>query len=105
MDGQAQLPIGEPEPLPVIPWSGKTIPLPAGHVPNFVDLGDGRTIDDHRLPVILGALLALHPEAERLRKVAADRPGLSVEPSEGSMCMVRLAGEPVGLFDARLLDA
>jgi hypothetical protein len=95
--------------LPVILWEeGMVIPEPEGHVPNYIDLGGGLTVDEYRLPWILDALLKEHPEAERIREIYAERPGLNLEPEDAEhMIMVRLAatGEPVGLFDSRLLRA
>jgi hypothetical protein len=96
--------------LPVLRWTeGSQIEMPEGHVPSYVDMGMGRTIDEGRLYWILDALLAEHPEAERLRKV----PGLSLARAEDTgaardyagMLVVFLAKEPVGMFDPRLLDA
>jgi hypothetical protein len=93
--------------LPVIRWhEGMIVPKPEGYVPQFKDVGLGKTIDEALLPWILDALLAEHPDAERLRKITTDRPGLNLEHRE-DMILVKLAatGEPVGLFDRRLLDA
>lgn len=102
-------PTGESRRLPVIPWEeGFKFVEPPGYVPSFADLGLGKTVDEARLPWILDALLVEHPEAERLRAVTADQPGLDVEPQpDGTMVLVKLAatGEAIGLFDRRLLEA
>jgi hypothetical protein len=92
--------------LPVIRWTpGMTVPKPEGHVPRFIEVGLGEVIDEALLPWILDALLAEHPDAERLREITREQPGLNLE-REGDMILVRLStGEPVGLFDRRVLDA
>ena len=92
--------------LPVIGWhEGMTVPKPEGHVPRFIEVGMGKVIDEALLAWILDALLKEHPEAERLRTVWTERPGLNVE-RQGDMILVRLTtGEPVGLFDPRLVYA
>jgi hypothetical protein len=99
----------EPRELPVIRWTpGMKVPEPEGRVPSYVEVGVGEVIDEERLRWIIDALLDEHPEAERLRVVAATRPGLDAEPGElrgEPMVAVRLAGEVIGYFDPRLLDA
>jgi hypothetical protein len=99
----------EPRELPVIRWTpGMKVPLPEGHVPSYVEVGPGEVIDEALLRWILDALLDEHSEAERLRLVAATRPGLDAEPGElhgEPMVAVRLVGEVIGYFDPRLLKA
>jgi hypothetical protein len=100
--------------LPVIRWhEGLTVPKPEGHVPSFIEVGEAgnperppRVIDEELAAWICDALLAEHPESERLREIWTKRPGLNFELRE-DMILVKLAatGEPVGLFDRRLLNA
>jgi hypothetical protein len=95
------------EMLPVIRWhEGMIVPKPEGHVPRYVEVGIGRVIDEALLAWILDALLAEHPDADRLRQVITERPGLSARRQDDGMIVVMVAtGEPFGLFDPRLLDA
>ena len=95
--------------LPVLRWhEGMAVHTPDDDAPIYVDVGVGRRIDEHRWYWLLSAILAEHPEPERLTQAMAERPGLTVE-------AVRLDGEPllaivlnggiIGYFDNRLLDA
>src|SRR5947209_5423251 len=88
--------------LPVIRWQeGMEIPQPPDHVPQYVDLGLGFTVDEARLPWILDALLAEHPESERLRAEARAHPGLDIDRHHDQLVCVILAatGESIGMFD------
>jgi hypothetical protein len=96
----------EPISLVVLDWhEGMEVPIPPHYRPIYVDLGGGQTIDQSRLYYILGAILHEHPERERLQRIAAERPGLDMEPVPSGMVAIRLGGEPIGLFDPKLLDA
>ena len=92
--------------LPVLRWTEDfRFAEPTGYVPEFYEIGGGVVLDEHRLPLILDALLATHPEAERIRLSARERPGLGLDLGADGMIAVFLGDEPVGLFDRRLLVA
>jgi hypothetical protein len=48
----------------------------ASYKPFYVEVGGGVVVDENRLPLILNALLARHPEADRLRQELTEHPGL-----------------------------
>lgn len=95
--------------LPVLRWEdGMKVHLLEEYAPSYVDVGLGRKIEEHRWYWILSAVLAEHPEADRLRQVMAERSGLTVEQVrlDGEpLLAVVLGGEIIGYFDGRLLQA
>lgn len=99
--------------LPVIRWhEGMTFPQVRGHAPSFIEVDDGaghhHVVDESRWYWICHALLTTHPESERLLALVTERPGLEIQRQreEDAMVVVAVAtGEPIGLFDPRLLDA
>lgn len=94
--------------LPILRWHPNVKNwLPPEHVPDYVDAGGGKTIDENRLYWIADALLETHPEAERLRAIWEKRPGLNLGPGPDRLVRVWLAatGDKLGLFDKRWLNA
>jgi hypothetical protein len=96
----------EPLSLVILDWhEGMEVPIPPDYRPVYVDLGGGKTIDQTRLYFICDAIIFKHPDRERLQRIAAERPGLDMESLPSGMMAILLGGEPIGLFDPKLLDA
>lgn len=92
--------------IPVLRWDPNfKVDLPPEHVPDFVEVGDGRVIDEAMLVWIVDALLEAHPNGAELNAVLDRSPGLDLGPGPDKLVRVWLAatGDPVGLFDRRWL--